>query len=282
MLYLKGAWWPSGARGDVDRSGNVVLDYYWGTELHPRIANFDIKSFVVTRWGMIGWALLVIDFAAEQYRRTGVVYDSMWVAVVLQIVYIVKFFLWETGYYCSMDIQHDRAGFYLVWGCMVWLPAVYTAPTFYLTERPVVLGTFTALMYLFLGLMCIYVNWDSDRQRVWFRTTQGQAKIWGRMPEVIKAEYDTDDGQTKRSLLLVSGYWRLSRHFHYLPEILGALFWTLPGGVAHILPFSYVIYLSFLLIDRSFRDDVRCSNKYGKYWQLYCQKVPYRIVPYLF
>lgn len=41
------------------------------------------------------------------------------VSVVLQLTYITKFFHWEMGYMNSMDIQHDRAGFYLCWGCLV-------------------------------------------------------------------------------------------------------------------------------------------------------------------
>lgn len=40
-------------------------------------------------------------------------------SVLLQLTYITKFFHWEMGYMNSMDIQHDRAGFYLCWGCLV-------------------------------------------------------------------------------------------------------------------------------------------------------------------
>ncbi len=28
---------------------------------------------------------------------------------------------WETGYWGSMDIMHDRAGYYICWGCLVLL-----------------------------------------------------------------------------------------------------------------------------------------------------------------
>jgi hypothetical protein len=41
--------------------------------------------------------------------------------------------------------------------------------------------------------------------------------------------------------LLASGWWGLSRHFHYIPEILLALFWTLPAGFENVMPFSYEI-----------------------------------------
>ena len=31
---------------------------------------------------------------------------------------------WETGYWGSMDIMHDRAGYYICWGCLVRSPAL--------------------------------------------------------------------------------------------------------------------------------------------------------------
>ncbi|AQK70862.1 7-dehydrocholesterol reductase [Zea mays] len=95
----------------------------------------------------------------------------------------------------------------------------------------------------------------------------------------IVASYQTTKGETKTSLLLTSGWWGLSRHFHYVPEILSAFFWTVPALFNHFLPYFYVIFLTILLFDRAKRDDDRCSSKYGKYWKIYCNKVPYRVIP---
>lgn len=67
--------------------------------------------------------------------------DSILVNVSLQLVYIFKFFLWEAGYFASMDIQHDRAGYYICWGCLVWLPTVYTSHSFYLATHPIEVGS---------------------------------------------------------------------------------------------------------------------------------------------
>ena len=78
-----------------------------------------------------------------------------------------------------------------------------------------------------------------------------------------------------------SGWWGVSRHFHYVPEILAAVFWTLPAG-NHPLVWFYVVFLTLLLTDRSFRDDQRCLSKYGSYWHQYCQAVPYRLIPYVY
>lgn len=38
----------------------------------------------------------------------GRVADSMLVNTVLMLVYITKFFWWESGYWSTMDIAHDR------------------------------------------------------------------------------------------------------------------------------------------------------------------------------
>ena len=64
----------------------------------------------------------------------------MLVSVGVQLVYVLKFFHWEMGYMSTMDIQHDRAGFYICWGCMVWVPSVYTCHTLFLTNHPYQLG----------------------------------------------------------------------------------------------------------------------------------------------
>lgn len=178
-----------------------------------------------------------------------------------------------------MDIAHDRAGFYICWGCLVWVPSIYTSPGMYLVKQPVNLGLQLALYILVAGLLCIYINYDCDRQRQEFRRTNGKCTVWGKTPSKIVAAYTTTSGEKKTSLLLTSGWWGLARHFHYVPEILAAFFWSVPALFNHFIPYFYVIFLTILLFDRAKRDDDRCKAKYGKYWKLYCEKVPYRIIP---
>ena len=106
--------------------------------------------------------------------------------------------------------------------------------------------------------------------------------VWGKKPLTIKAKYKTIEGDSKTSLLLASGWWSISRHFHYVPEIASSLFWTMPSGFDKIVPYSYVIFLTILLFDRSVRDDRRCAAKYGTYWKQYCAIVPYKVIPGIF
>jgi len=183
-----------------------------------------------------------------------------------------------------MDIQHDRAGYYICWGCMVWVPSVYTMHTLFLVNKPPgeELSFEITVLYILGGIFSVWCNYDCDRQRQEFRRTSGKAKIWGSAPEYIEAKFVTEDGNNHSSLLLASGWWRIARHFHYVPEITASIFWCAPSAQTAwyaYLPYFYPLYLTLLLLDRSFRDDQRCSDKYKGYWVEYCDKVPYKILP---
>jgi hypothetical protein len=54
---------------------------------------------------MMLWAVFIVSFAAAQKSQFGLVTDAMYVNVILQLVYIAKFFHWENGYFATMDMQ---------------------------------------------------------------------------------------------------------------------------------------------------------------------------------
>lgn len=278
VLLIKGHLAPSTT--DSGTTGSWIYDFYWGMDLYPNILGWDVKMFTNCRAGMMFWVVGILCFAMKnQELNGGNLQLGMAVNVAIQLVYLTKFYYWEMGYMCSMDIQHDRAGYYLCWGCLVWVPAVYTSHTFYLVEHCPEWSPLGAAVLFLCGLTCVFINYDSDNQRYVFRQTHGACKIWGKTPNKIVAEYKSA-GQTKKSLLLLDGWWKISRHFHYVPEILASLCWSLPAWNTGLIgPYFYVIYLTILLTDRAFRDDDRCRKKYGKYWEEYCSQVPYKIVP---
>jgi 7-dehydrocholesterol reductase len=280
FLYWKGSNRPT--TSDASVSGNFIWDYYWGVELHPELFGVKLKQLFNCRLSMMGWSVILFSFLAKQHELYGHVSNSMWISVGLQVLYIFKFFVWEGGYFNSLDIMHDRFGFYICWGVTAWLPCVYTLVGLYLVQHPIDLAPSVAAGIVALGVASIWMNYAADAQRQKVRATNGEAMIWGKKPEIIRAEYETGDGEKRQSILLVSGYWKIARHFHYVPEILLSLAWTLPALFSNVLPYFYVVYLTVLLVDRSGRDDVRCRQKYGEYWTQYCEKVPYKIIPGLY
>ena len=179
----------------------------------------------------------------------------------------------------TMDIIVDRAGFYLCWGCLVWVPGVYTLPSYFLVTYPNQLGFILTSSILILGLLSIYINYDCDRQKIQVRSTDGQCSVWGKSAEIIRAKYRLLNGKESESIILASGYWSLSRHFHYIPELTLAFLWTYPCGFKYILPYFYIISLVILLVHRAHRDDQKCRLKYGKAWKEYCHLVPWKMLP---
>ncbi|XP_052257036.1 uncharacterized protein LOC127862104 [Dreissena polymorpha] len=280
LLYIKGITRPS-TSDSGKTGGGFVFDYYWGTELYPRICGIDVKVFTNCRFGMTVWPLLVCIYALKSYEIHGFV-DSMFVTTILQLTYITKFFAWEAGYMHTIDIILDRAGYYICWGCLCWLPSLYPIVSHYLVTHPLRLGTPLATSILIFGLFSVLINYLADLQRQDVRKANGDCLVWGRKPDLIRAKYRIECGEERESILLASGWWGLSRHFHYIPEILLSFFWTVTTGFENVLPYTYVIVLVILLTHRSFRDEHKCSMKYGVYWQEYCTKVRHRIIPFLF
>jgi 7-dehydrocholesterol reductase len=279
FLMIKGRIAPSSS--DSGSTGNLLFDYFWGTELYPRIFNFDVKMFTNCRFGMMSWSLIILSYAAKQQQLYGLS-NAMTISVVLQLLYIAKFFIWEPGYMRSLDIMHDRAGYVICWGCLVWVPSIYASPAQYLVNHPYQFSAPAAWTLFVVGFLGILVNYLADLQRQKVRATNGKCTVWKKKPELIVAHYTTHQGDAKQTILLASGYWGLARHFHYLPELLAAFCWTLPALFLNVLPYFYFVFLTLLLVDRAFRHERRCASKYGKHWKTYCEKVPYKIIPFVY
>ncbi|CAF5051308.1 unnamed protein product, partial [Rotaria sp. Silwood1] len=49
-----------------------------------------------------------------------------------------------------------------------------------------------------------------------------------------------------------------------------------------IYPWLYPLYYIALFIARERTDYERCKEKYGRDWNEYCHRVPYRIIPFLY
>jgi 7-dehydrocholesterol reductase len=280
LLYLKGRTYPSSP--DTVYTGNLVFDFFQGIDLHPRLFGLNLKQLINCRVSMMGWSVIFGCFAVTQLQQHGSVSNSMLASVAVLGVYLFKFFWWEGGYFHSLDIMHDRFGYYICWGVLVWVPAVYCLVALWLVAHPIVWHPALAVSFVVLGVASIAVNYDADAQRRRVRATKGKTTVWGKPPRLIEARYRTADGEERESLLLVSGWWGGARHFHYVPELMLSVAWTLPAGFTHVLPWFYCVYLFILLMDRAIRDEKRCAKKYGPYWKEYTSVVRWRVVPGVF
>ena len=76
---------PSSA--DHGHTGNFIFDYYWGTELNPRIFGYDVKQvgemllcvqknalqMTNSRFGMMFWGLFALSAVLKQQETLGYV-----------------------------------------------------------------------------------------------------------------------------------------------------------------------------------------------------------------
>ncbi len=275
-LYLKGIHAPNSP--DRTITGYRVFDYFQGVELHPTAFGTSLKQLVNSRISMMGWSAIAVALCAYQMSTPAGLSSALFVSSAIAIVYLFKFFLWETGYFTSLDVMHDRFGYYICGGVLAWVPAVYPSAQLYLAASPREMSLAAASACILLGLVAIAINYAADAQRQRVRQTGGQCEIWGGPARVIRASYRGWDGLERENLLLVSGYWGLARHFHYLPEVCLAIAWTVPAG-PYFAPYVYVVFLTLLLLDRAGRDDKRCAIKYGNAWTTYRKLVPYKVIP---
>ncbi|MBP7735661.1 MAG: DUF1295 domain-containing protein [Spirochaetes bacterium] len=254
-------------------SGSRIHDFFMGVSLNPRIppvTGFDLKFFCEARPGLIGWLAVSASFMGVQFTRNGFVTEAMALVVAFQFLYIADYFRHEEAILTTTDIVNDSFGFMLSFGDLAWVPLTYSLQAFYLIEHTHDLPAWGIALMVILNCAGYYLFRAVNIQKHRFRTVPGY-RIWGREPEYIQT------GQGNR--LLVSGFWGWSRHFNYVGDIMMALAWCLPCLFDSPLPYFYVIYFTILLVHRQRRDDTKCAAKYGKDWDEYRKRVPWRILP---
>ncbi|XP_069464805.1 delta(14)-sterol reductase LBR [Ambystoma mexicanum] len=255
-------------------SGNVIYDFFIGRELNPRIGTFDLKYFCELRPGLIGWVLinLVMLFAEMKVNVRDAPSLSMILVNCFQLLYVLDALWNEEAILTTMDIVHDGFGFMLAFGDLVWVPFVYSLQAFYLVNHPNDISLLVAAAVVALNTFGYAVFRGSNSQKNAFRRNPQDPKLTG-----LKT-IPTATGKC----LLVTGWWGFVRHPNYLGDIIMSLAWSLLCGFNHILPYFYAIYLICLLVHREARDERRCKKKYGLAWDQYCQRVRYRLVPYIY
>lgn len=251
-----------------------LFKFYRGLQIHPKLFGVDIKQLTNCRFGMISWQIFIIIFCHYYFQKKEINYPIFF-SVILQSIYIAKFFYWETGYFNTLDITLDRAGFYICWGCLVFVPCFYTFTTYYMINNNPSISLNKSIIIFILGLYFTYKNYEVDWQKQKFQEIGEEMKINN---EKVKCMKLFNTYKNKDSKFLLSGHWGYARHTNYTYEILLSLCWSLFGYDTGILVFSYVFYIITLLVHRIKRDQNKCLDKYGDDYKKYMEKVPYKLI----
>ncbi|XP_061331477.1 delta(14)-sterol reductase LBR [Pezoporus flaviventris] len=273
-LYIRSLKAPEEELAPGGNSGYFVYDFFTGHELNPRIGSFDLKYFCELRPGLIGWVVINLAMLLAEMKIHNQSMPSLSMILVnsFQLLYVVDALWNEEAVLTTMDITHDGFGFMLAFGDLVWVPFVYSLQAFYLVGHPTAISWPVAAAITILNSIGYYI----------FRSANSQKNSFRRNPADPKLAYLKSIPTATGKGLLVTGWWGFVRHPNYLGDIIMALAWSLPCGFTHILPYFYVIYFICLLVHREARDEHHCKQKYGLAWERYCQRVPYRIFPYIY
>ena len=269
FLYLYGRLGASGTAP----TDSPLHNFFMGYSLNPRIGGFDLKLFFEARPSLIGWIVLSFVYASVQYETTGSVSTPMILVCLFQFAYVLDYFVHEEAILSTMDIVHDHFGFMLCFGDSVWVPFTYSVQAYYLVTRVKSLPAWAVVLFALLFTAGYLIFRITNLQKHRFRDNP-ERPIWGRKPQYIQT--------AQGNKLLVAGFWRWSRHFNYVGDILMAVAWSLPCLFGSLLPYFYPLYFTILLIHRERRDYRRCSSRYGGDWEEYCRRVRWRILPGLY
>jgi delta14-sterol reductase len=256
---------------------SFLADFYLGRLENPQWGNgrVDAKMYLYLV-GAILLELNVLSFTAHHV----LLYPTDPSPGVLLYAGLFTFFVaeylnFENVHLYTYDLFAERVGFKLGWGCLVFYPFFYAVGLWGVADRP---NPHTPTPLLVVYALVFFAGWVLSRganlQKYLFKT-RPDAKLLGVIAPVALRAGDKQ--------LLVSGFWGLSRHINYLGEILMATGLALALGYPTALaPWLYPLYYLGLLLPRERDDDKRCAEKYGSLWREYCQRVPHRIVPWVY
>ncbi len=188
--------------------------------------------------------------------------------------FVFDYLTFEKVHLYTYDFFAEKVGIKLGWGCLGFYPYFYSIVLWSTVNLP---DPETPAWLLFFFSLIFMVGWmlarGANMQKYFFKNNPENSFL-GIKPKTIS------DGN---KVLLVNGFWGMSKHINYLGEILMALGIALCVGHYGVLGvWLYPIYYLVLLLPRQRDDNRRCTAKYGKLWETYSKKVKYRIIPYLY
>jgi len=266
VVWALALYFGGRARGHQG-TGNFVKDVWMGVELNPTWHGVDLKVFAYQP-SLIGLGLLVAAFGYAQFEAIGTLTPQMILYQAFWWLYLFTHYRDEAGVLSMYDVIAEKFGFMLVWGDLVLVPFFYCIAGWTLvgqTEPMAWPGLVLLTAAFALGL---WVFRGANKQKHTFKVNPS-AKIWGAAPRLLGER------------LLVSGWWGVGRKINYAGELTVYFAIAATAGLASIQPFLVPLWLLGLLVHRAWRDEQRCSAKYGDLWREYCRVVPGRILPSL-
>lgn len=260
VLYL-----GARARGIQPSGKGLVPDLWFGLELNPTWRGVDLKVFAYQP-SLIGLGILVAAFGYAQHEQLGHLTPQMIAYQAFWWLYLFTHYRDEAGVLSMYDVIAEKFGFMLVWGDLVLVTFFYCTAGWFLLANPAPMATLPLLALVAAFAVGLWIFRGANKQKHTFKVDPN-APIWGAPPKLLGGR------------LLVSGWWGVGRKINYSSELTVYFATAALAGLGHLGPFLVPLWLLCLLTHRAWRDEQRCSAKYGPLWQEYRQAVPARMLP---
>lgn len=270
------------------RTGNVIYDIFMGTVLYPRISflpnsfEIDIKMIAEVRWSWLTLMLLTMSCAMKMYETTGYITKEMGVMLVAHWLYSNATVKGEHYIPGTWDMFHENFGWMLNFWNIAGVPFLYCFQSFYVLRNHEVLSAtlsvpFIVGVYVFL-LVGYYVFDTANCQKASDKLKGIKRNTFPQLPFAVLSE-PVRYIETPKGNLLVDGWYAHVRKLQYTGDIMMATSWGLACGFSSPLPYFYALFFTCMILHRQTRDEVRCKEKYGEYWDIYVRTVPNVFLP---
>lgn len=268
FAFLLSGWlYWHGARTE-DSPRGFLRGYFYGVEHSPVWFGVNLKLFSY-RPSLIALALFNVSFAVAQYETEGQLSLAMMLYQGFTFLYVFNYFQFEYGMIHTWDLVSERFGWMLVWGDYVLVPFFYCFSGWWLLHASSPLPPLAAIALVLLFILGFWLFRGANQQKHRFKQNP-DISIWGKPAESLEGR------------LLVSGFWGIGRHLNYTGEICIYMSFVLTTVFTSWVPFILPAWLAGLLWHRSWRDERRCSAKYGPLWSQYKQQVRFSMVPFIY
>ncbi|MDD4209178.1 MAG: DUF1295 domain-containing protein [Bacteroidales bacterium] len=254
---------------------SLLADLFLGRLKNPQLKNgrFDTKIWLYLI-GAVMLQLNVLSFAAHHFLAYNTINPGIMLCAALLTYFVWDYLSFEKVHLYTYDFIAERVGLKLSFGCLTFYPYFYLISLWATVdmqnpEIPMWLSVTFAVLF--------FCGWSLARganmQKYYFKI-QPNKSFLGIKPEIL---------QNGNQSILVNGFWGLSRHINYLGEILmGSAIALSVGYPGVVWVWFYPLYYVLLLFTRQWDDDKICGAKYGPLWDMYKNKVKYRIIPYIY
>ncbi|KAJ8514585.1 hypothetical protein ONZ45_g7891 [Pleurotus djamor] len=266
-------------------SGNFFYDVFMGAALNPRIGPIDLKMWAEVRIPWVIVFFLAVSGGCKQYETYGYVTPNMAFMILATWLYLNACGKGEECIPQTWDMYHEKWGFMVIFWNLAGVPFTYVYSVVYMASHDPSKYQFSTPVYvlMFTTLLTAYFIWDTAMaQKSHFKMqTQGIHEFRKTFPQLPWncVENPTYVQTEHGNRLLTSGWWAYSRKPNYVADWTMSFTWGAIIGSATIIPYFYSVFFITVLIHRCGRDFERCSVKYGKDWERYCQIVKYKFIP---